>query len=50
MSLSTLRSKLFQMVLSGLLCGLLCASSAAPGNESGTKGTGSAGKSLVLTL
>jgi hypothetical protein len=45
-----LRSKRFQMVLSGLLCGLLGASSVAPGNETSTKGTGSAGKSLILTL
>lgn len=41
----------FAMTLVGLFCGLLTLSAAAnPGNESGTKGTGSAGRSVVASV
>lgn len=44
------QNRRFAMTLIGLFCGLLTLSAAAPGNESGTKGTGSAGRSVVSSL
>jgi hypothetical protein len=46
------KNKRFAISLIGLFCGLLSLSSvsAQPGNEAGTKGTGSAGKSVVTQV